>query len=135
MKQVRLVAIGLMLLLVASGCKGGGSRHAVQHKTVNISSADSKCTVPIEQDELHVCQGDDVKWTGGSFEVTFDKGDGSPCNEAPPWPADGSKLCTIPGDSGKTCPDPSGTRKKYRYKITDKQHNSVCYDPSVVVDN
>ncbi len=123
MKRAMHVAAVLAMLLLMGGCQR--AEKAPSHKKVKITVSGSTCSS--DMDPVHVSHGDDVQWTGGQFEVTFDKGDGSPCNEKPPWAADSGKVCTI--GSG------AGHKTKYRYKITDKQANAVCADPSVQVDD
>jgi hypothetical protein len=51
MKEMRLVAIGLMLLLVAVGCKEKAAKAPPQHKKVKISSC-----IP-DQDPVHLSRG------------------------------------------------------------------------------
>ncbi len=123
MKHARGVAAVMAMLLLIGGCQR--AEKVPSHQKVKITASGPTCSP--DKDPVHVHHGDDVQWSGGQFDVTFDKGDGSPCNEPPPWTADSGKACTI--GSG------AGHKTRYRYKITDKQANAVCADPSVQVDD
>jgi hypothetical protein len=123
MKLVRCAGILLLTLLFLSGCNR--TPKVLQHKSVRITMSGTSCQP--DQDPVKVNKRDDIKWTGGGhFQVTFDKGDGRPCTEADPFPADGTKACSI-ADTAEM--------KIYRYKITNKHDGTVCADPSVEVQN
>ena len=128
---VLVLVATFMVACAAKRAKTTAASRQRQSGTI-IPAGPLACTV--QPDKLQVSRGGNAYWllthgAKGKFEVTFDKGDGSPCDGSGPWIASEngpSQFCTISANAAY---------KLYRYKITRKDDGTVCADPSVQVCN